>query len=445
MARRANLIVWVVWLAAAVGAPCAKAGPSPTFEVIKVAGEDTPLPGHPDQTFRTTHFQLVVVHNGRLQFSTVSFGPFPQVLGVFEWSESGLAKVVDSSAPEFGAAGPTVLSVIATDVTDSFTLIRTDDTITDRDALYRVSGPTIVEVVDSDALVPGTNEQFTRIGVGRADGEDIVFRGITPDDHGNIYRVHPEDGAITPLIDESTPFPAFLPHRPESFLPGGFDGGLLAFRAAEDTGGGYVGVYVTDLDGNVTPMMETPTPAPNGTDTFNSLGGGLSDPSIHNGKVAFGAGDFITGYSAIIVADAITGDTTIIADSDMNLPGRPAEGFWGVNTPAIHGDDVAFVGGNGAFSHVLYLYRNGEIHDLLHKGDVLDGRTIKSLEASVFGFDGTLISIGVNFTDNTDALYVVRIIPAPSPALLVLAPLSLLARRRRRRGYHDHSWSGRRT
>ncbi len=414
----------------------ARGGPSFSFEILKVADEDTPIPGHPDQDFWVFEFQTAIAHEGRVRFSALSFGPFPQLWSVFEWSASGLTNVVDSFEPALGGTGSTVFGVFVDDASQCDSLVRTSNSQTDRTALYRVSGSSIQEVVDSDTLIPGSSDAFSNISTGRADGDDVVFHGVTPEAHGNIYRAHPGDGFITPLIDESTPFPTFLPHRPEAFFPGGFDGGLLAFRAAEDIGGGFVGVYVTDLDGNVTPIMETPQPAPNGVDTFNSLDGQLSDPSIHDGKVAFGAGDFITGYTAILVADAITGDTTIIADSDMDLPGKPTGpgSSFGVSTPAIHGDDVAFLGLNGPFGNVLYLFRDGVIHDLLHVGDVLDGKAIKSLESSVFGFDGTLISIGVNFTDNTDALYVVRIIPAPSPALLALAPVALLAPRRRRAG-----------
>jgi hypothetical protein len=428
------IVLTLAWFAGVPSAAGARGAAPLSFDLVKVADQDTPIPGYPDQEFSVFEFQTAIAHKGRLHFSALSFGPFPQLWGAFEWSESGLTTVVDSHEPGLGGTATSTFRVLVNDVSDSRTLVRTSDSNTDRMALYWVSGSDIQEVVDSDTLIPGSSDPFSILSTGRADGDDVVFLGVTPDDHVNIYRVHPEDGAITPLIDESTPFPTFLPHRPEAFFAGGFDNGLLAFRAAEDIGGGFVGVYVTDLDGNVTPIMESPQPAPNGTDTFNSLGGGLSDPSIHNGKVAFGAGDFITGYTAIIVADAITGDTTIIADSDMDLPGRPTGPgvSFGVVDPAIHGDDVAFIGVDFAFGAVLYLYRDGVIHDLLHVGDVLDGKAIKLMEHSVSGFDGTLLSVGVTFTDNSRALYVVRVIPAPSPALLALAlPLYLAPRRRR--------------
>jgi len=316
------------------------------------------------------------------------------------------------------------------DIDDDRLLTTATDRITNRKGIYTIESDKTTEIASSDDLViPGTSNQFDGMGFVRFVGDRVVFQGRRPDGQSGIYGV-PADGsgeAFT-IIDQSTPFPTFDAQgvTAAQFTPGESSGDRFAFRS-ETEFGITLGIYTSDAGGNVTTIAELNEAMPGGVGRYGDLGRGTILPSMDGDRVAFRATDQDSDLHRIMVADAITGETSVLMDNTQ-LPTTQA--YPGVFMPSISGENVAFLAGflNG---QALLVHMDGVTHVILEAGDTLDGKVVDFIEISPYSFDGDQIAFAPFFEDGTSALYIATV-PGPGGAVLVGVGALMLSRRRRR-------------
>ena len=133
----------------------------------------------------------------------------------------------------------------------------------------------------------------------------------------------------------------------------------------------------------------------------------------------------------------IDGALVAIADTQTPMPGSTEtfDGFTSLDHGlSISGESVAFHGiGGSAFTSGLYVYRDGEIHEVIEVGDLLDGKVVTWIEFGSEGFAGDQIAFLASFGDGTQGIYVASI-PEPGTALMLATGLLALGASRRARG-----------
>jgi len=406
--------------------------PSVSFE--KIADSNTVVPGYPKYTYPGVFpGQGMNFESGTLLWgsSFVQFPFDPDVFwGVTAYRDGEFELIADSNNSIFGKVSAHQFGMDGSDIDGDRLLIGATDTFTGRSGLYTVKDDGIVEVASSDSVViPGTSGQFTNIRPGRFVGDSIAFQGRRPDGQSGIYGV-PADGSgqTFTIIDQSTPFPTFdaMGITAAGFTPGESSGDRFAFRS-ESEFGLTLGLYTSDTQGNVATIAELEQPMPGGVGRYRDLGRGTILPSMDGDRVAFAASDQDSDLERIFMADAITGETTVLLDNTQLPTKQP---YPGVFMPSISGENVAFLAGflNG---QALLVHMDGVTHVILEAGDTLDGKVVNSIEISPFSFDGDQIAFAPFFEDGTSALYIATV-PGPGVAPLLWVGVLVLSRRRRR-------------
>ncbi len=418
-----------------VGSSCSIAQAGVTFEISKVADFNTEVPGLGGIEFDFLRNAEYAVNGGRVAFWGRADNFATVYNGLFVWENGALSIVVDSdtiapgSSTHFGAEFDTQIEgdSVVFDAVLGFSGPESGAYVRDTTSLRRIA--------DSTQTLPGASGPGPT-GSPRLHGDSVMFLSRDAAGIDRVYNASIETGDVSLVLDEA----AIVPPGAGVAL-GGFDGNRLAMRAIRSTGIGE-GVFTTDVAGDVRTIALRGDPIPNGDGaTFTDFGGIITHPGVDNGVVVFtGRGGGVRG---IYTAPTTGGPLSIVIDSTMTLPdGAPASDL---TAPAISNSNIAFLGG-GMFTGGYFVRWEGVVYEVAHTGDVLDGRTIQSLVASPFGFDGRDLAFGVRFTDNTDAIYLAHIIPAPSAALLLGAPVMLVgAARRRGRSLRFGSGRGLRT
>ncbi|MFT4538115.1 MAG: hypothetical protein ACI841_000323 [Planctomycetota bacterium] len=257
--------------------------------------------------------------------------------------------------------------------------------------LSAFDGSGLLSVFDS---VTSSNHCFH--GVDSRQGDVSVCAGVLPVDnihnHSETVYLSSQGGAFNVLADLSTPAPgggSFLGFNQEVVLQSN------AYAFADvifNTFGAVAGVYADHGDGlGLQLVANSATPVPGGAGTFNNIAGFDYD----RGEVAFVARD-ASNISALY-AGTCEADLRIIADRSSQVPGEPGN-FLGISNPiAAEGGEIAFSGFWGGGGQGLFLARNGNLHALLKKGDVVDGSVVEQAFCRTQCKNGRTMLIEIRF------------------------------------------------
>jgi hypothetical protein len=408
-------------------APCAEAGRGGPITVEVIADEDTPQPETPGFIFNNFNQLPTGMYGGRSIFLGAGGPPFTGTHGVYSTSEQGIARVIDTAQPlpglglpyssVFGVSGDASRLVIGARVPSAV------------DGIFVVEegGPGLL--MDSTVARPGSTEPFESLWNPRLGADAVVFVGAGQTSPSGIYKIPLAGGAPEKILDQSDMLPG--QEAPASIIHsvGGFsDGGVVFFGFSD-----RVGVYVTDLDGNVTRIVDTDTPQPNSSDEFSYFPAGYPVIDGHNVAFAGGSGG-PDGVSGVYMAPSDgSGPLITITDTTMPLPGGLEEETAYFNSPSIDNGNVAFVGADvSGAGNSAYVFYEGILHQVIARGDEIDGRIVKNLDVSVDSLEGDALVFWASFTDGTRGILLATI-PSPSSVFLVLAPSMLATTRRRRR------------
>ncbi len=408
-------------------APRADAGRGGPIEVTVVADENTPQPETPGFVFNN-FTQIPMGHyGGRSVFFGSGGPPFAGTHGAYGTSDHGLVRIIDTTEALPGLGLP-YSSIFGLSGDDSHLVIGARaPTVIDGIIVFSSNGPELL--LDSTVVRPGSSESFDSLWSPRLQAETVVFGGSGQTSSSGIYKIPLAGGAAEKVLDQSDTLPG--QESPASILHGvgGFSDGGIVFYGFSDR----VGVYVTDLNGNVTRIVDTDTPQPNSPNEFSYFAAGY--PVIDGHTVAFAAGSGGPNrVSGVYMAPSDgSGPLITITDTTMPLPGGLEDQTVRFGSPSIHNGNVAFVGVDvSGFGNAVYLFHEGIVQQVIARGDEIGGRTVDLFDVSVDGLEGDSLVFWTRFTDGTEGILLATI-PAP-PAVLLLAPFAG-AVLRRRRGY----------
>jgi hypothetical protein len=408
------------------------------FEFLKIADTTDAPPNRPTDRFLAFDDQTVAMDDGRvlLRGDRTPALPHLPAAGFYLWDQGTLTKIVetDDSIPDESGDSFYVLGYAGMDAgTVAFNGVGFASWEL---GVYAWRDGALTKIVDEQSTLEGDARKADGFDLPpRVEGENIVTGALLDDGSGALV-IGTLDGVPRVLLDESTPVPN-LPSGLEYAIPGGISRGRVAVAIGPEAPGQLsfsAGIYTVDLSGKVAVVADRFTLIPGTSAPFQTFSD-LPPPSISGDTVAFrAAGTIAPGEvrGGLYGANLTTGEVFTIADTTTVFPEVPGGVVESAVSPAQDGHNTAFVGFGGVNFQALMLKYEGEILPVLAKGETLFGREVKSIFISPESLDGRSIAFWANFTDGAQGIYVATLVPAPSPALLALAPLSLLAPRRRR-------------
>ena len=295
-------------------------------------------------------------------------------------------------------------------------------------------GTTTTTVVNESSVIPGSGATFSSTFVPGLSNGVITFRGQggSPQQRG-IYQF--DGNAISTIADRSTISPV-TGNAFSSFGSYAIDGGDVAFVAQDDSG--TTGIFLSS-QGTLTQIADTNTQLPGATGTFT----GFSGVVIDNGDVAFTNGNpnnslqtSVHSYSGGVLRTLVTENTIIpgsgqtfsavrfliglddgtlvvnrgngqgiytvpitggaletIADTSSAVPGGNPT-FSSLSGASIEDEIIAFT---GRLPEGIYASIDGELVNIISRGDVLNGQTVQDLRLSKDGIDGNQLALNIGF------------------------------------------------
>jgi hypothetical protein len=226
---------------------------------------------------------------------------------------------------------------------------------------------TVTKIVGASTAIPGGTGNFTSlhspafaviaahpsIGSGNA-----VFLGAGSGGQQGIYRVIPSEPVIpgnpVKLADLNTAIPEgtgnFTGFFPQLSTHGG-EAAVLATGA-----GGQQGIYRFIPTEPMTKVADLNTAIPDGTGNFTAFP--LASPVISNGNVAFlgnGSGGQQGIYRVIPTEPTIPGEPVKVADLNTAIPSGSGNFTGFVGSPAISGNNVAFIANGSGGQQGVYV------------------------------------------------------------------------------------------
>ena len=290
------------------------------------------------------------------------------------------------------------------------------------EGIYIGDGSSIQVVADTNTLVPGSTDPFSRFTSPPSfDGSQVVFSGWDGGSSSGVYGGN--GGPLSVVADRSTPLPSGSGNFLSPWLPH-IDEREVLFQDGNSLPGLFASLYVAS-GGAFELVADLDTPVPGGDGSFEALFGAHG---IDAGDVVFRA-----GFDGPLPADSDSGvyariDGTLrsIADTSTLMPGRsvPFQSFLDVD---IENGNVAFLG-SGVGGYGVYYELNGTLYKVIEWGDSLDGKTVRRTSFYKEGLSGNQLAFMVQFDDRSEAIYIANV-PEPSTALLLAAGLAGLAAR----------------
>jgi hypothetical protein len=277
-----------------------------------------------------------------------------------------------------------------------------------------------------------TGGVFTNFSLPAVSGQTVAFAGSNGPP-GTAQGIFTKTGAgpLVTLASLSTPIPGGTGNFTNFATPAGpavptISGTNVVFVGQGS--GGQVGVFASLVTAMV-PVATNATAAPGGTGNFSDFG---VAPVISGTTVAFHGTS--PGRTGVYVAVAGVG-LARVADTTTPIPG--GSGFFSSFTPvtlSISGNRVTFRGVGSTGQAGIYTGVPGLLQKVVATGDIIDGRTVNFVDASLFASSGSDTAVFLGFTSGPPGVYVFSPVPEPAGLLAVgLAGLAAARAWRRRR------------
>lgn len=372
-------------------------------------------------------------------------------------------RVADTTTPIPGAAGSFTGFDHSPNMIDPTSVAFIGTGTGQHQGIYRGTGPEVLKVVaDTNTVMPGTTSPFASFDVPSATFGPVFFRGFGGGRTG-IYR---EAASGVDRVIDAEGTTAF--GRVTAFGIGG------AFRNGNAITRGVPGSLVTD----------TPTPGgvivagvedPDFANSANTMGFAASyvrtGSGFHQGLITstqgspaqihlerpftatfqISGGLLTSAFTAIVTtpSDSAIWNTWFSTDQRLVVVGEtPIPNGSGAFTDLVTvagGDtlffpplsvDFAFVGRGAGGQEGIYYYGTHRsvgprgVHELIARGDTLDGRIVQSLSLGRDGLHGYSVAFRATFTDGSAGIYY-AVVPEPTYLSLVGLTITLAQRRRR--------------
>ncbi|MDP3608956.1 MAG: hypothetical protein Q8R74_07785 [Methylophilus sp.] len=268
------------------------------------------------------------------------------------------------------------------------------------------------KIVDTNTLMPNTQQTFKFFKRPVFDGNSIVFvgRGYTTSTKQNghlqgAYRYDLQAQRLEVIADWTTQ----VPGRTVQF--GAMDditvSGRRTLLTASDTKSS-TGIFV-HTENQLARLVDESTSLPNlPQQNFGGLNDGAVDRSFETENFAFKTASKDgqkNGLHAMIAGKLYT-----MADTRADMAGGSSK-FSSFSKPNIFRDRVTFIGKNPAGQSSIYHWKNGKRHPIIHGGIKLSGKTLKDFNMSLESMSEQLVVFTVTFEDDTKAIYAAHMQP----------------------------------
>ena len=293
------------------------------------------------------------------------------------------------------------------------------------------SNPTMpFRIADTSTPIPNDVGNFTGFQDGLGfDGINVAFvaNGLVSQ---GVYQASvispPQVGSPLRIADTSMPIPggsgnfATFPSSPS------VSGSAVAFIG--NGGNAQQGIYKVALIsasqvGPPLKIVDTSTAIPDGSGNFTAFGSDQShpvDPVMNGDRLAFvgsGAGGQSGVYTLGVSAPPQAGPVRL-ADTSSPMPSGSGN-FTSFSAVSISDTDVAFLGnGSGGQQGIYAATAQSELFKVIDLHDTIAGKAIASLNFSRAGLFGDPITFQATFTDGSQGIYTMDIVPPP-PALRI--------------------------
>lgn len=338
--------------------------------------------------------------------------------GLYRVAGSGLEVVADTSIPVPGGPLGDTFASFKSPVVSGDAIAFMAIALSDRQGVYlHTVGGGIEVVADISTVVPGgaPGEQFAEFLDSSAtgvwiSGDEVVFSGVGDAGTTGIYR-SVTGGAIEKMVDSTDPVPGGA--AGEHFLT--FLGPSLSESTLVYRGFGNMsteGVFKLEA-GSLSVIAQEGVAMP-GSAPPGEIFADFRDPSASSGGAVFGAFGDLRGWEGLFMGN---GNLVAVADEATSVPsGLPGETFFTFRaTPSVVGDTVAFAGRGLFGTQGVYLSRNGSLRIVADTDTQIPGRpaseTFTFLEAGPEAIRNTLLAGGIELVfrgrdgQDADAIY----------------------------------------
>lgn len=410
-----------------------------SFTFTKIVDTDTSVPGTTlDFTSLST---LPALDNGTVAFTGQTVIPDPldptvgtSVEGIYISTGGSLDVVADANTSIPGGTGR--FQFFSNPSLDNGSVAFTSNTLP-QVGVYTSSGGAINVVANTNTSIPSGTGNFTGFGNPSLNNGDVAFTaGLVSGSSLVAAGVYTNiGGTLNVVADTNTPVPGGTGNLFATFRTPSLDNGNVAFQGLENISPGIfgsLGIY-TDIGGSLNVVADKNTPVPDGVGNFTQF----EQLSLDDENVAFFGIDS-SGLSGIYTS--LGGTLDVVANTNTSVPGGTGNfsNFDEFSTSFDNGN-VAFIGFDSSSQAGIYTEVGGVLREVIATGELLDGKSISSLNLGSEGLNGNQIAFQVIFDDGSQGIYVAKAVPEPSPALGTLAAgafaTSLMLKRRRKSRY----------
>lgn len=304
--------------------------------------------------------------------------------------------------------------------------------------MYLVNPVGVVSrLADTTVIPPGQATPFTSFSTGQmasVNGTNVAFRGAYSGGSG-VYAFL--NGAIERVADTSLAIPNGTGNF--SALTGTnatLSGSTAIFRGSGASS--QQGIYLRDLSSSANPLirvadrtMALPGTATPMTNIFEASVSGTNIQFI--ASAGTGTQRVVRyGWNGSSSAPAFT--ESVLTKFGDAVPGQATATFTGYGgfVPTDNGNSAVlgnFAGGSG-----IYWHDGTTLSRVVDTTQQLDGKSITSLLLGQDAVAGNFLTFQALFSDSTQGIYVVQVVPVPEPAahVAVVGGLAWAVRRRRR-------------
>jgi hypothetical protein len=413
----------------------ARAGDVP-YTFTKVVDQNAALPG--SSAPPPFYFEYwPSLSEGNIAFSTSRSFP---THGLFATDGANLWRAVDRSTPLPNGVG--TMQFLNGFSQDGGATVFNALTEFGFQGVFRFDGGALTTIADANTALPATDGKqsatLTFAFIPSAEHGAVAFNGQTSLGQGIFSDV---TGTMKAVADRFTAVPGTPGAVFSSVGAPILRGGKIAFSSpqfAVPNGTGVVpgqGIYRADpADGTINRLVDLTTAKPGGGtfgDLVHQFGDQLSLADFDGLHIVF----YVNTTKALYTDLDGGGGIRTVVDENTLIPGSSVH-FGNIGASAIDDGRVIFSGGPGNLVFdpptALYAWQDGSISRILSAGDIVDGKTVRSINFGADSLDGDHFAAVLGFTDGTSAIYQ-TVIPEPAAAGLTASGLILLTLLRRGR------------
>ena len=371
-------------------------------QFVKIADSLTTIPGASPLKFGS--FREAFIRGNQVWFGGgVSGVPFS--MGVYNWSNSVITKLVDTNTLAPGSAGRFTNFYGSTFLSNGKVIF--DGRTTGGDTgIYAWTNGSVIKLYDNHSVIPTRSDTFIGFGWPTVVGNRFAFLGFSALDTNNFLTYRgvflDDNGVLSKLADTNSLLPHVGGYFRGSSSQVGFDGTNVSWWAWNETV--TDGIFRVSPTTPITNLADILTPNPATSQNFNGF---ISPPTVYNGRT------YLVGHNAnfktTLLYQDLTGPLTVVAKPGDTVPARGIA-FDSVGYPAQASSSagVFFDGSDGGGYYGTYFWDGTNTTKVIDNLDSLDGQTISYVYTA--DADGDNLLFYVNFSNGQTALY--AMIPA---------------------------------